>query len=160
MRRTASVLITTIALSLTLTSCGAGQDAATRNIKQVTDGVEKTIDIDGNKIKIVNALLVATEDGSAVVVGTVINQGEVDDQILTISAAGAQATLSGDLIAKPNQPIRFEGDAASAKAVFPGVGAVAGRHVKLNIGFARAGLVELEVIIRDKRDTYANVTAG
>ena len=160
MRRTAIVLITSFALALTLTSCGAGQNAATRNISQVTDGVEETINNDGNKIKIVNALLVATEDGSAVVVGTIINQGEVDDQILTISAAGSQAILTGDLIAKPNQPIRFEGDAATTKAVFPAVGAVPGRHVVLTIGFARAGLVELEVIIRDKRDAYANVTAN
>lgn len=160
MRRTATVLITSIALSLTLTSCGAGQNAATRNISQVTDGVEETINIDGNKIKIVNALLVATEDGSAVVVGTIINQGEVDDQILTISAAGTPAILSGDLTVKPNKPVRFEGDVATAKAVFPAVGAVAGRHVMMTIGFARAGLVELEVIIRDKRDDYANVTAN
>jgi hypothetical protein len=160
MRRTAIVLVTSFALAFTLTSCGAGQNAATRNINQVTDGVEETINIDGNKIKIVNALLVATEDGSAVVVGTIINQGEVEDQILTITAAGSQATLTGDLTVRPNQPVRFEGDMATAKAVFPAVGAVAGRHVNLTIGFARAGLVELEVIIRDKRDAYANVTAN
>ncbi len=160
MRRTATVLITTFALALTLTSCGAGQSAATRNITQVTDGVEKTIDIDGNKIKILNFLLVSTEDGSAVVVGTIINKGEADDQILGISVNGSPANLTGESILKPNQPIKFEGDTANAKAVFPGVGAVAGRHVMVSVGFARAGLVDLEVIIRDKRDTYSNVTAG
>lgn len=159
MRRTVTLLITTIALVTTLSACGAGQDAATRMITQVTDGVEKTINVDGNKIKLVNFLLVATEDGSAVVVGSVINQGETDDQIISISAAGAQATLSGDTIAKPHQPVRFEGEQANAKAVFPAVGAVAGRHVVLSVGFARAGVVQLEVIIRDKRDAYASVTA-
>ena len=160
MRRTATVLITSFALALTLTSCGAGQNAATRNIKQVTDGAEKTIDIDGNKIKIVNFLLVATEDGSAVVVATMINKGETDDQLLGISVGGSPANLTGESILKPNQPIKFEGDTANAKAVFPAVGAKAGTHVNVSIGFARAGLVELEVIIRDKRDDFANVTAG
>lgn len=159
MRRTVTLLITTIALVTTLSACGAGQDAATRMITQVTDGVEKTINVDGNKIKLVNFLLVATEDGSAVVVGSVINQGETDDQIISISAAGAQATLSGNTVATQNAPIRFEGEQANAKAVFPAVGAVAGRHVVLSIGFARAGVVQLEVIIRDKRDDYASVTA-
>jgi hypothetical protein len=160
MRRTATVLFVSFALALTLTSCGSGLNAATRNITQVTDGVEETIDIEGNKIKIVNFLLVATEDGSAVVVGTILNTGETDDQILGISVAGSQATLTGESILKPSQPLRFEGDSANAKAVFPLVGAKPGTHVDVTIGFARAGLVNLEVIIRDKRDDFANVTAG
>jgi hypothetical protein len=160
MRRTATVLFVSFALALTLTSCGSGLNAATRNITQVTDGVEETIDIEGNKIKIVNFLLVATEDGSAVVVGTILNAGETDDQILGISVAGSQATLTGESILKPSQPLRFEGDSANAKAVFPLVGAKPGTHVDVTIGFARAGLVNLEVIIRDKRDDFANVTAG
>jgi len=160
MRRTASVLFLSFALALTLTSCGSGQNAATRNITQVTDGVEETIDIEGNKIKIVNFLLVATEDGSAVVVGTIVNTGESDDQILGISVAGSQATITGETILKPDQPLRFEGQSANAKAVFPAVGAQPGTHVDVTIGFARAGLVNLEVLIRDKRDDYANVTAG
>ena len=160
MRRTASVLFLSFALALTLTSCGSGQNAATRNITQVTDGVEETIGIEGNKIKIVNFLLVATEDGSAVVVGTIVNTGESDDQILGISVAGTQAVLTGENILKPNQPLRFEGDSANAKAVFPAVGAQAGTHVDVTIGFARAGLVTVEALIRDKRDDFANVTAG
>ena len=160
MRRTASVLFLSFALALTLSACGSGQNAATRNITQVTDGVEETIDIEGNKIKIVNFLLVATEDGSAVVVGTIVNTGDADDQILGISVGGSQATLTGETILKPDQPLRFEGDSANAKAVFPLVGAKPGTHVDVTIGFARAGLVNLEVIIRDKRDDFANVTAG
>jgi copper(I)-binding protein len=160
MRRTASVLFLSFALALTLTSCGSGQNAATRTITQVTDGVEETIDVEGNKIKIVNFLLVATEDGSAVVVGTIVNTGESEDQILGISVAGSQATLTGETILKPDQPLRFEGDSANAKAVFPVVGAKAGTNVDVTIGFARAGLVTVEALIRDKRDDYANVTAG
>ena len=44
--------------------------------------------------------------------------------------------------------------------MFPGVGAVAGRNVDITIGFARAGLVTVRAIIRDKRDIYADVTTG
>jgi hypothetical protein len=59
-----------------------------------------------------------------------------------------------------NAPMRFEGESANAKAVFAGVSPVAGRHVKLTLGFARAGMVTAEVIIRDKRDAYKDVTSG
>ena len=159
MRRTITV-ISALLLSTSLTACGAGQDAASRNIKQVTDGVEVTITENGSKIKILNLLLVATETGDAVVVGTIVNQGAETDQLLGIAVGGNQATLTGERLLKQNAPIRFEGDSANAKAVFFGVSPVAGRHVKVSLGFARAGMVSVEAIIRDKRDDYKNVTSG
>jgi hypothetical protein len=54
--------------------------------------------------------------------------------------------------------VRFEGDVATTKAVFSGVGAEAGKNVKLSLAFARAGVVTTNVIIRDKRDDYKNIT--
>jgi len=159
MRRTITT-IATLLIATSLTACGAGQSAATRNIKQVTDGVEVSITQNGSAIKIVNLLLVATESGDAVVVGTIINQGAQADKLLGIAVGGTTATLTGDTTLNQNAPLRFEGDSANAKAVFAGVSPVAGRHVKLSLGFARAGMVTAEVIIRDKRDAYKNVTSG
>lgn len=158
--RRAIIAITVLALSVSLTACGSGRDAATRNITQVTDGVEKTIVTNDSNIKIVNFLLVATADGSAVVVGSIINRGSVDDELLGIAVGQSPAAYSGLTLLKQNQPIRFEGDSANAKAVFTGVGAKAGLHVKVSLGFARAGIVTFEAIIRDQRDTYAGVTSG
>ena len=159
MRRTITT-ITALFIATSLTACGAGQSAATRNIKQVTDGVEVSITQNGSAIKIVNLLLVATETGDAVVVGTIVNQGAQADKLLGIAVGGTTATLTGDTTLNQNAPLRFEGDSANAKAVFAGVSPVAGRHVKLSLGFARAGMVTAEVIIRDKRDAYKNVTSG
>jgi hypothetical protein len=159
MRRTITI-ISALVLATSLTACGAGRGAATRNITQVTDGVEVTITENGSKIKILNMLLVATETGDAVLVGTIVNQGAEPDQLLGIAVGGSQATLTGERALMQNAPIRFEGDSANAKAVFFGVAPVAGRHVVLSIGFARAGLVTAEVIIRDKRDDYKNITSG
>ena len=105
-------------------------------------------------------LLVATETGDAVVVGTIVNNGTTEDKLLGIAVGTNQAVLTGETVLKQNAPIRFEGDAANAKAVFVGVSPVAGRHVKLSLGFARAGFVTAEVIIRDQRDTYKDVTSG
>jgi len=154
-----SIAITAAVLALTLTACtGAGPNAATRLIKRVTDGAEATITSDGNDLSISNLLLVATEDGSAVIVGTIVNHAETPDALLGISAGGTNAALTGEQNLFQDKPIRFEGDSANAKAVFNGVGASAGKNVALSLAFARAGVVTVNVIIRDKRDTYSNVT--
>ena len=158
--RRAITTISALLLATSLTACGSGQSAPTRLIKQVTDGVEANITENGSKIKIVNMLLVSTETGDAVLVGTIVNQGADEDQLLGIAVGGSQATLTGENMLKQNAPIRFEGDSANAKAVFFGVTPVAGRHVKLSLGFARAGMVTVEVIIRDKRDDYKNVVSN
>ena len=151
--------VITAALALSLTACGgSGPDAATRLIKRVTDGNEVTVTTNGNDLSIANLLLVATEDGSAVVVGTMVNYMDEADALLGISAGGTTATLSGEQNLLRDKPIRFEGDSANAKAVFAGVGAIAGKNVQLQLAFARAGVVTVNVIIRDKRDDYANVT--
>jgi hypothetical protein len=163
MRQIKKVAVTTIsiALALSLTSCyGAGPDAATRMVARVTDGAEAVINTDGADIRVSNLLLVATEDGSAVVVGHIVNRSEEADQILGITVGGQAATLSGETKLLTNKPIHFEGELANAKAVFAGVNPIAGTHVDLTIGFARAGLVTQRVIIRDKRDIYADVTSG
>ena len=153
-------IIASLLIATSLTACGAGQNAATRNITQVTDGVEVEVTQNGSAIKIVNLLLVATENGDAVVVGTIINKGAETDQLLGIAVGGNTATLTGDTTLAQNAPLRFEGESANVKAFFSGVNPVAGRHVKLSLGFARAGLVTAEVIIRDKRDDYKNVTSN
>ena len=153
-----TIAITAAALALSLTSCGYGPNAATRLIKRVTDGAEATVTTNGSNLSISNLLLVATEDGSAVVVGTIVNYMDEADALLGISAAGTTATLTGEQNLLRDKPIRFEGDSANAKAVFAGVGAQAGRNIELQLAFARAGVVAVNVIIRDKRDDYAGVT--
>jgi hypothetical protein len=154
-----TVALVTAALALSLTSCaGAGPNASTRLIKRVTDGAEAIVKTDTSDLSISNLLLVATEDGSAVVIGTIVNYMDEADALLGISAGGITATLSGEQNLVKNQPIRFEGETANAKAVFAGVGAQAGRNIELQLAFARAGVVTVNAIIRDKRDDYANVT--
>ena len=163
MRKITKVAVTTIsiALTLSLSSCyGSGPDAATRMITRVTDGNEAVVNTDGSDLRINDVLLVATEDGSAVLVGTIVNRADATDQIIGISAGGTQAVVTGETKLVTNQPVRFEGELANAKAVFPGVNAVAGTTVDVQIGFARGGLVNVRAIIRDKGDIYSGVTTG
>ena len=100
--------VITAALALSLTACGgAGPDAPTRLIKRVTDGAEATVTTNGSNLSISNLLLVATEDGSAVVVGTIVNYKDEADALLGISAGGTSATLTSPVFAgSASLPVR------------------------------------------------------
>lgn len=159
MRRTITTLVITT-LALTLTGCGAGINASTRQVRQVTDGVEGQITSDGNKIKIVNLLVVAAPGANAVLVGTVINNGDKEDALLGVAINGTTAVYTGENVLPKNTPIIFEGERANAKAVLAGFGAPAGSRVQVGLFFAHAGAITLDAIVRDTRDDYAGVTAG
>lgn len=160
MRRTSIYIASTLVLAFALSGCAAGLNAETRNITRVTDGNEITIDENGSEIRVVNLTLVDTGDGAAVIVGTIINQGSDPDQLLGLSVNGVEAELTGERTLLTNKPITFEGEQANAKAVFYGVNPEAGTNVRVSLGFAKAGFVSAEVIIRDKRDDFKNVVSG
>jgi hypothetical protein len=65
-------LIVTASLSM-LTACGAGENAAARNITKVTDGAETEIITDTSALKLRGFLLVAQPDGGAVLVLSLIH---------------------------------------------------------------------------------------
>ena len=159
MRRTISALVIA-ALAVSLTGCGAGNNASTRQVKQVTDGVEGSITKDGNNIKILNLLVVAAGGGNAVLVGTVINNADAEDALLGIAINGTTLAYTGTNALPKNTPIIFEGDRANAKAVLAGFGGTAGSNVKVGLFFAKAGAITLDAIVRDNRDYYAGVTAA
>lgn len=142
-------------LILTLTGCGAtGAESPTRNMRQVTDGVEGK----SGSIKAVNVLLVAQADGSATLVGTLVNTGTDSDAITTISANDIAAKIDpaqNELIT--DRPVIFAGDSATAKASFAGLNAQAGTRVSLTINFVTNASIKLDVLVRDKSEYYANV---
>ncbi|MEN9882436.1 MAG: hypothetical protein RI916_863 [Actinomycetota bacterium] len=146
-------------LTISLTGCGAGLNASTRNIKQVTDGVEATVNTDGNNIKVVNLLVVETAQGAGVLVGTLVNSMDQEDALLGVAINGQVATVTGSNVLVKNKPIIFEGPSGNIKAVVLALGAKAGQSVQVTMFFARAGEVSVQAIIRDQRDSYAGITA-
>ena len=146
-------------LTISLTGCGAGLNASTRNIKQVTDGVEAIVNTDGNNIKVVNLLVVETAQGAGVLVGTLINSLDQEDALLGVAINGQVATVTGSNVLAKNKPVIFEGPSANIKAVVQSLGAKAGESIQITLFFARAGEVSVQAIIRDQRDDYAGITA-
>ena len=153
-------VITIFALSVSLTGCGAGLNAATRQIAQVTDGVESNVINDQNNLRVVNLLVVATADKNAVLVGTIVNAQDAPDTLLGVAINGSVATLTGTTTLEKNAPVIFEGDSANAKAVVPGFTVAPGIRVPVVLFFARAGEVTLDALVRGATDIYANVTSG
>lgn len=159
LRKVAIGLIVIASLS-TLTACGAGENAAARNITKVTDGAETEVITDTSALKLRGFLLVAQPDGSAVLVGTIINANSTPDSLLGIYANKVLATVTNETnVISENFPMIFEGGSANAKAVIPSLGVKAGNTVELSFLFNTAGVVTVKAIVRDKRDTYAGVTA-
>jgi len=153
-----TVGVATILISvLALTGCGAsGAQAPTRNIKQVSDGVEAQ----SGSIYIRDVLLVSQPDGSAALVGTFINEEATSDALTGITVAGIKATLSAssyDLV--QNTPVIFSGDSANATGVVPGLTAAAGTRVDVVVTFAKSKSVTLSAIVRAKSDYLAGVGA-
>ena len=159
LRKVAISLIITASLS-TLTACGAGENAAARNITKVTDGAETAVVTDTSDLKLRGFLIVAQPDGSAVLVGSIINSSSTPEEILGISINNVLSTVTTELSEITDKvPMIFEGDSANAKAVIPGLGAKAGNTVDISFFFKTAGIVTVKALVRDKRDTYAGVTA-
>ena len=154
MQKTAG-LATILISVLALTGCGAsGLGAPTRNIKQVTDGVEAQ----SGSIYIRDILLVAQPDGSAALVGTIINEGSTLDVLAGITVEGIQMQLSSpEINLVSNSPVIFSGDSANATGVIPGLKAVAGTRLNVVVTFAHAAPVTLSAILRLKSDYLAGV---
>jgi hypothetical protein len=158
MRRVVTAFMIAL-LTISLTGCGAGLNASTRNIKQVTDGVEATVNTDGNNIKVVNLLVVETAQGAGVLVGTLVNSLDQEDALLGVAINGQVATVTGSNVLAKNKPVIFEGPSANIKAVVLALGAKAGQSIQVTMFFARAGEITVQAVIRDQRDSYAGITA-
>ena len=148
------------AVSISLTGCGAGLNAATRQIAQVTDGVEANVINEQNNIRVVNLLVVATPDQNAVLVGTIVNAKDEPDTLLGVAINGSVASLTGTTTLEKNAPIIFEGESANAKSVSPGFTSPAGSRVEVTLFFARAGEITVDALVRGATDIYENVTSG
>ena len=153
----ASTATLTISALILITGCGAGPNAQTRLISKVTDGVEENI----GDLRMVNTLLVAQPDGSAVLVGTIINNGNKNDRISSITTGGFEATLT------PFAPALniggkavFSGDSANAIAVFSDLNAKIGDHVLVEFTFSGAGKLKANLLVREKSAEFANVSGS
>ena len=137
-----------------LSGCtAAGKDAPTSKIRQVTDGVEK----DSGTLKLRDFVLVAQPDGSAVLVGTVVNEDATPDAISSISANAIAGAITGTVALAQNTPVIFSGDSANAHASVPGLNLTPGQRADVTVTFGKTPGITFSVLVREKSDIFANV---
>ena len=146
----AAVLI----ISTVVTGCGSGQNAVTRNFKQVTDGVEAQ----SAEIRLRNVLIVKTATNDAVLVGTLVSWSDVPDAITGISIDNIPATLSaGSFDLVKNKPVIFVGDSANADAYIPSLNKVAGERIPVTFTFATAAPVTVDALVLNSEGFYKDL---
>jgi hypothetical protein len=151
MANTFKKLTALLIVATTITGCGSGQNAATRTIKQVTDGVEA----ESAGIKLRNVLIVKTATAEGVLVATVINTSDENDSIVGVAIGGAMTNLvakSNEL--KKNKPIIFVGDSANADASIPVLNTSAGERIDITFTFAKAAPVTLDALVVNGEGIY------
>mgnify|MGYP003328375391 FL=1 len=147
MRKKITVAVTAVALATSLTACGgAGQNAPTRMINQVTDGVEAKLASEGNLIVLRNIQVAVNEAGDASLVGTIVNQKDTRDTLLALAINQMQIKLSAIPTAL-NKPVIFGGPSANAIATIPNSGLVAGNRTTVSFFFGLAGTVSVDALI-------------
>ena len=146
----AAVLI----ISTVVTGCGSGQNAVTRNFKQVTDGVEAQ----SAEIRLRNVLIVKTATNDAALVGTLVSWSDEPDAITGISINNIPATLSaGSFDLVKNKPVIFVGDSANADAYIPGLNKVAGERIPVTFNFATAAPVTVDALVLNSEGFYKDL---
>jgi hypothetical protein len=144
MRLPAKKFLVIILITASLTSCGSGQMASTRLIKQVTDGVEAQSD----EIRLRNIKVIKTTTGEGVLVGTLVNWSDTTDTITSVSINNQLTTYvakSSELI--KNKPITFVGDIANADAAIAVLAKTPGYRIPVTFTFAKAAPVTLDTLI-------------
>jgi copper(I)-binding protein len=146
------IAVLTVAATL-LTSCGSGQTAATRAIKQVTDGVEAQ----SNEVRLRNIKIVKNNLSQGILVGTLVNWSESSDALVGISIDGVPAQLSApsfDLLR--NKPITFVGESANADA-YAQISKAAGERIPVTFTFATAKPITVDALVVANDGIYANL---
>ena len=154
MATTLKRLIALLIISTVVTSCGSGQNAVTRNFKQVTDGVEAQ----SAEIRLRNVLIVKTATNDAVLVGTLVSWSDEPDAITGISINNIPATLSaGSFALVKNKPVIFVGDSTNADAYIPGLNKVAGERIPVTFTFATASPVTVDALVLNSEGFYKDL---
>lgn len=147
MRNKIAIAITAAALVTTLTSCsGAGVNAPTRMINQVTDGVEANVKSEGNLIYLRNIHVTVNEAGDANLVGTIVNQNPTEDALLALAINKMQIKLSAIPVLQ-NKPVIFGGESANAIATIPTAGLTAGKRIPVSFFFGLGGTVTVDALV-------------
>ena len=154
MAKTLIRFIALVIISTVVTSCGSGQNAVTRNFKQVTDGVEAQSD----EIRLRNVKVIKSSTGEGILIGTLVNWSDKTDAITSVSINNLPAIYTAktsELLR--NKPITFVGQVANADAFIENLDKTPGYRVPVTFTFANAAPVTLDTLVVNGDGIYENL---
>lgn len=145
-----------VLLAPALAACGFG--AQTDQIYQAAQGV----DARSGSIKVLNAAIVASQDGSGTFAGSIVNEAGTAQSLDQVTADGVTATTGADITIAPqtllNLGTAIEGPKKQAAPllVLSGSSIKIGRFVRLTFDFSEAGQIVLNVPVVSSDSTLGD----
>ena len=142
-----------------LASCAAGFNAQTQQQYQAGEGISDR----STDIYVLNALVVADDQGNGTLVGTLINQSGQADELQQVSATGADGKsirttkLTSPIPLGYQQSVQLESDGLVR---LTGDGVQAGDFITVTFTFGNAAPIELGIPIVPTGPMYTSVPVG
>jgi hypothetical protein len=139
---------------LTATGCGSGFEATARQEYAPGDGVQAA----SGDLRVLNALVVAPEEGSTgVVLMAVANDGNEPERLRGVESDGGTVEVSGPTSLDAGSTVVLAGD-TDTTATIDGLTAEPGETITLRVLFDEAAPIELRTVVVGATGDYADVT--
>lgn len=159
-RRRLSAVTMAAAVALALGACGRGFDAQTGQPYQPAVGANYR-----GSMSVLNALLVANDDGSATVSASLVNKTGTDTSLSAVTVKGSDGAplpvrSTKILLPVPRGQLTRLGVASDAGGWVVTTGASAGRYVTMTMSFTSARSITINAPVVARSDTYDSVVGG
>lgn len=140
--------------TLLLAGCGSGFGAVTTQPYAPSDGVMGQ----SGRIRVLNALVVAPENGSEGVVSmTIVNRGSRPERLVGLASDAGTVDLTGDRTLAPGTAVAFTAGSDPA-ATIQGLRVQPGQTLKLRLAFRNTTPITLDTVVVPPTGPYASLT--
>ena len=151
-----AAVVAAVAAAALLAGCSAGFDATSTKPYAPSDGILAN----SGDLRVQNALVVASDAvSSGVVIMTIANRGDRDDELTGISSPDGTVDFTGDGELPAGAAIRLGAD-TDPSATISELTALPGETITLNLTFARAEPLRIHTVVVPADGDYASITPG
>jgi hypothetical protein len=155
-RTTAPAVALLACAAVLLTGCSSGREAVARREHAPADGVMAN---SGN-IRVVNALVIAPEDGdTGVITMTVANRGDRADQLTDVRTSDGTVDYTGSRDLPGGRALAFGAD-SNPSATVHGLRVRPGEILTMTLSFRDAEPIRLRTVVVPASGDYAGMTAA
>jgi hypothetical protein len=155
-RTAAATAVSAVAVAALLAGCAAGFDATAAKPYAASDGILAN----SGDLRVQNVLVVASDSiSSGVVIGTITNRGDTDDELTGLTSPDGTIDLTGDGTLPAGSAVRLGAD-TDLSATISGLTALPGETITLRLTFARAAPLRVDTVVVPATGAYESITPG